>query len=330
MTNLKSVPPYRHPGSINFKSGPYEAWKALGGGTARPFFPPRLLHALAYRCEWPELWRTRGEARLMFVEPVSVRFDTFPYYLTHEVVPFIWDCWPSHYDRMERWLRRHRVRCAIFTSRQEMEAMQQRLPEVLMLHCPEAVDTARYSAGKPLAARSIDLLEFGRSNAKVLGGVDMTGIRHVSTLQHGRYIFSNEALFQAMGNARITLCLPRSVTHPELAEGVETLTQRYWEAMLSGMLIVGHAPQELVDIVGYNPVIELDVQAPARQIAQLLAHIADYQPMVDRNREVALAKGDWKQRISELMHRLEALGWHCLANTVYDCLQNDATHKAEQ
>ena len=139
----------------------------------------------------------------------------------------------------------------------------------------------------------------------------MTGIRHVSTLQHGRCIFSNEALFQAMGNARITLCLPRSVTHPELAEGVETLTQRYWEALLSGMLIVGHAPQELVDIVGYNPVIELDAQAPARQIAQLLAHIADYQPMVDRNREVALAKGDWKQRISELMHRLEALGWHC-------------------
>ena len=81
--------------------------------------------------------------------------------------------------------------------------------------------------------------------------------------------------------------------------------------MLSGMLIVGHAPQELVDIVGYNPVIELDAQAPARQIAQLLAHIADYQPMVDRNREVALAKGDWQQRISELMHRLEALGWHC-------------------
>ena len=189
--------------------------------------------------------------------------------------------------------------------------MQQRLPEVQMLHCPEAVDTARYSAGKPLAARSIDLLEFGRSNVRVLGGVDMTGIRHVSTLQHGRYIFSNEALFQAMGNARITLCLPRSVTHPELAEGVETLTQRYWEAMLSGMLIVGHAPQELVDIVGYNPVIELDAQAPARQIAQLLAHIADYQPMVDRNREVALAKGDWKARISDLMHRLESLGWRC-------------------
>lgn len=311
MTILKSVPPYRHPGSINFKSGPYEAWKALGGKTACPLFPPRLLHGLAYRWEGPALWRTKGEARLMFVEPVSISFDTFPYYLTHEVVPFVWDCWPCYYDRMERWLRRYGVRCAVFTSWQEMEAMQQRLPEVQMLHCPEAVDTALYVPGKPLAERGIDLLEFGRSNAKVLGDEHMNGIRHVCTLKDGHYVFSNEQLLSAMGDARITVCLPRSVTHPELAEGVETLTQRYWEAMLSRMLIVGHAPQELVDIVGYNPVIELDTRNPARQIAHLIAHIADYQPMVDRNREVALAKGDWKARISDLMHRLESLGWRC-------------------
>ena len=116
MTILKSVSPYRHPGSINFKSGPYEAWKALGGKTARPLFPPRLLHGLAYRWEWPALWRTKEEALLMFVEPVSITFDTFPYYATHEIVPFIWDCWPCYYDRMERWLRRYGVRCAVFTS----------------------------------------------------------------------------------------------------------------------------------------------------------------------------------------------------------------------
>lgn len=311
MTILKAVEPYFHLGSINFKSTPYKAWKELGGQVARPLFPPRLLHGFAFRCGLPALWHTGCEARLMFVEPVSITFDTFPYAATHEIVPFIWDCWPRYYDRMEQWMRRHRVRTAIFTARQEMEAMQQRLPEVRMLHCPEAVDAALYSAGKPLAERNIDLLEFGRSNVKVIGNMETVGIRHVSTLKDGRYIYSNAELFSAMADARVTLCLPRSITHPKLAEGVETLTQRYWEAMFSRMLIVGHAPQELVDIVGYNPVIELDTRNPARQIAHLIAHIADYQPMVDRNREAALAKGEWKQRMQRLMDRLETCGYGC-------------------
>lgn len=309
MTLLKAVEPYRHPGNINFKSTPYEAWKALGGLTARPLFPPRMLHALAYRCEWPSIGRRSREARLMFVEPVSVTFDTFPYYATHEVVPFIWDCWPRYYDGMERWMRRHKVRTAIFTSRQELEAMQRRLPEVRMLHCPEAVDTSLYHEGPALTERSIDLLEFGRSNAQVIGTDGLQGVRHVCTLQGGKYIYSNEELFRAMADAKMTLCLPRSMTHPDVAEGVETLTQRYWEAMLSRMLIVGHAPQELIDNVGYNPVIELDSQSAVRQITDILRHTVDYQPLVDRNRAVALEKGCWKKRIQGLMGQLGDWGY---------------------
>ncbi len=308
---LKSVEPYRHPDSVSFKSAPFEAWKAVGGQTVRPLFPPRLLHGLAYRLELPTLRCVKEEALLMFVEPVSITFDTFPYYATHEIVPFIWDCWPRYYDRMERWMRRHRVRTAIFTARQEMEAMQQRLPEVRMLHCPEAVDVTLYSAGKPLVERSVDLLEFGRSNAEVTGNLEMNGIRHVCTLKDGHYIYSNEELFSVMADARVTLCLPRSITHPKLSEGVETLTQRYWEAMLSRMVIVGHAPQELIDIVGYNPVIELDTQHPAQQIAHIIANIADYQTMVDKNRAMALAKGAWKQRMQSLMEKMETCGYGC-------------------
>ena len=84
----------------------------------------------------------------MFVEPVSITFDTFPYYATREVIPFIWDCWPCYYDKMEAWFKRHETRTAIFTSRMEMEEMQKRCPQVKMLWCPEAVEATLYKKGK--------------------------------------------------------------------------------------------------------------------------------------------------------------------------------------
>ena len=52
---LKAVCPYIHPNSINFKYSPFKAWVRLGGETARSLFPPRLLHALAYKYELPDI-----------------------------------------------------------------------------------------------------------------------------------------------------------------------------------------------------------------------------------------------------------------------------------
>lgn len=37
---------------------------------------------------------------------------------------------------------------------------------------------------------------------------------------------------------------------PEIAGDIETLTQRYWECMFSRMVMVGHAPQELLTLSG--------------------------------------------------------------------------------
>lgn len=112
-----------------------------------------------------------------------------------------------------------------------------------------------------------------------------------------------------MANAQVTIAVPRSWTQPEVAGGIETLTQRYWESMLSRMVMVGHAPQELTDLIGYNPVVEMNREHPAEQICDILAHIEDYQPLVDRNREAALKHGDWKLRMREVMDFLRGKGY---------------------
>ena len=317
---LKAVSPFIHPGFLNFKMMPYEAWKRNGGEVAKVHYPWRWFHGAAYRWELPTIWKCRKEARLRFVEPVSLKFDSFPDYARYEVVPMFWDCWPRYFDMTCEWLRCHQVKTAIFSSRMTAERMQERLPEMRIIWCPEAVDGAVYQKGKKLKDRTIDLLEFGRSNEKVLAagalekafesshGADGMNfsLNHVCTKRNGKFIYTNEQLYQAMGDAKVTIALPRCMTQPEMAGDIETLTQRYWECMFSRMVMVGHAPKELVDLIGYNPVIELreDISAEAL-IRDVLEHIEEYQELVDKNRETAERLGSWDVRLKWLMEELK-------------------------
>lgn len=301
MKKIRAVPPYIHPEFLNFKMPAYQGWVKNGGEVMKSLFPWRPLHWAAFRYELPDICKRKDEVLLMFVEPISIYFDTFPYYATHEIIPFIWDCWPCYYDKMERWLRKHKVKTAVFTSSQEMAEMQRRLPDIRMIHCHEAVDSSLYMEGKQLEDRTIDLLEFGRSNEKVLGKGKIDGINHICTRVNGAFIYNNVELYEAMADAKICICLPKSMTHPDIAQGVETLTQRYWECMLSRTVILGHAPKELVEFIGYNPCVEIDMADPRKQISDILSHIKEYQGLVDKNRKSALAYSDWQQRMKELM-----------------------------
>ena len=74
------------------------------------------------------------------------------------------------------------------------------------------------------------------------------------------------------------------------------------------MVMVGHAPQELIDFIGYNPVIELsDKISPEEQIADVIEHIVDYQSLVDKKRETAEKLGSWDVRMKWLMSELSNL-----------------------
>ncbi len=310
---LRAVAPYIHPEYLNFKTAPYEAWVRNGGQVAKAHYPWRPFHGVVFRRELPLLGQNTAEARLRFVEPVSLLFDTFPDYARYEIVPMFWDCWPGYFNMVCRWLRRHGVRTAIFSSRQTAELVEEAFPDMHVIWCPEAVNALCYGKGKPLADREIDLLEFGRSNEKIVQAdvlkqalVAGRAVRHVCTRQNGKFIYTNEQLYQAMGDAKVTITLPRSMTDPATAGNIETLTQRYWECMFSRMVMVGHAPQELIDFIGYNPVIELrnDMTA-AEQIVDVLEHIGDCQNLVDKNLQTAQRLGSWNVRMRWLMDKLK-------------------------
>ena len=311
MKTVKAVAPYIHPEELNFKKAPYEAWVKLGGQTAKSHYPHRLLHGLAFRYEIPTILKNSKEARLRFVEPVSLSFDTFPDYACYEIIPFVWDCWPRYFEKMCHWMKKHQVRTAIFTSSQTAERMRQRFPETNIMYCPEAVDSSCYKQGKFLKERRIDLLEFGRGS-----GIDFNEnqngnkkFQYVCTKVNGKFTYTNKQLYEAMGDAKVTIALPRSITQPEVAGDIETLTQRYWECMLSRMVMVGQAPKELTELIGYNPVIEIDKEHFTEQILNILTYIDDYQKLVDKNHEVALRYGDWSVRMREIINWLQECGY---------------------
>lgn len=309
MKKVVAVAPYIHPGCLNFKFAPYNAWMAKGGETTKAYYPWRPLHGLAYRYALPTIKLSNKEAHLRFVEPVSINFDTFPDTAFYEIIPMIWDCWPCYFEKVCAWFEKYRVKTAIFTSSQTAERMRERFPDMNIMYCPEGIDVSCYKEGRVLKKRTIDLLEFGRSNDKVLKADFPDSVNHVCTKVNGKFVFSNEQLYSAMCDAKVTIALPRSMTQPEIAGDIETLTQRYWECMLSRIVMVGHAPKELIDLIGYNPVIEMDYGNPVMQITDILTHIEDYQELVDKNRAYALKYGDWTLRMKDVMRFLEGCGY---------------------
>ena len=274
-------------------------------------YPPHIFHGYAFNYELPSIWKSNKKAQLRFVEPVSISFDTFPDYACYEIIPLIWDCWPKYFEKTCSWFIKHDVRTAIFTSSQTADRMKKRFPQMNILTITEGIDTSKYKEGKNLNERSIDLLEFGRRNKKVFD-VDLPSeYKHLYS-KNGEHIFKTEHdLVNGLGDSKITVCYPRCDTQPGKAGDIETLTQRYWEAMLSRIIIVGRAPQELIDLIGYNPVIEIKRERQTEQIIDIIKHVEDYQTLVDKNRETALIKGDWGTRVGQITDWLNSLGYNC-------------------
>ena len=77
--------------------------------------------------------------------------------------------------------------------------------------------------------------------------------------------------------------------------------------MLSRTVILGRCPAELMDLLGYNPVVEVDWNDPCGRVMEILGNIGDYQKLVDRNRETALEMGPWSSRIPQILSEIQSL-----------------------
>lgn len=311
MKKVVAVAPFKYPDAFNFKMSPYEAWVRNGGGVIKELYPWRKLHGLAFKFELPSLWKSKRVVELRFVQPFSISFDTFPGYLYHEIIPLVWDCWPMYFDKTCKWMDRHKVKTAIFTSSQTAEKMSEQFPEMNILTITEGIDINNFEGGLKLIDRVIGLYEIGSVKRGMFRKKHPEEYKRLFTKPKEWGYRKQEDYKRLLQNSKLTVIFPRSITEPEMAQGIETLTQRYWECMLSRILMIGHAPKELTNLVGYNPVIEIDMEHELEQIEGILADIGNptYQEIVDKNRETALRMGSWDIRIKQAMEWLRGLGY---------------------
>ena len=249
----------------------------------------------------------KHKKKLIICTSGKPQYFAWPWCYFYEIIPVIWDCWPECESALCRFIRHNQVKTIFCTASQTAAMVKRLFPKIDAVWLPEGIDISVYPKGPTLRERTIDILEMGRKMESVHNIILAHQFKQpvVHLYQTDKLVFpDNESMVAGMQNTKISICYPQSDTNPEHAGNIETMTQRYWEFMLTGALIVGRAPKELVDFCGYNPVIELGDQ-PAEQIEDMLEHISDYQSLVDRNRATAEQIGSWDSRMSLVMEHLK-------------------------
>lgn len=230
-------------------------------------------------------------------------FRVVPYHLRYRIVPLVFDAWPNDFKAWEQFLATLRPPGVLFTSRDVADWFEERGFETGWV--PEAAHGTRYVPGKGLVERPTQLLELGRTtewiHRQVAHVAADVGVVHRFPTGPGQFVFPSDGLVQGLAASAIVVAYPKSVTHPTTARGIETVTQRYFEAMASRTLMVGHAPQELVDLLGFNPVVEARVDELGAALADVLrGGLARWQPHVDHVRDAFLDRGTWQARAREV------------------------------
>lgn len=211
----------------------------------------------------------------------------YPQALYARLALYAFDCWEPQFDAWERFFRRNAFRLVIFSARDAAEEMGRRLPGQAVAWLCEGIDPTPFDPTRPLAERQYDLVQFGRSSPEVndLVAAHCAARGYAHHYRKGdAWLFPTQDDFvRGLADSKLVIALPQSITHPHHAGRVETMSLRYLEIIASGALLLGRCPPEMADWFGYDPVIALDYADPCGQLDHLLANIADYEPLRQRN-----------------------------------------------
>ncbi len=109
--------------------------------------------------------------------------------------------------------------------------------------------------------KNIDIVQIGRKHDKyhelIVDKLLKLNRTYLYEKKKGELIFpTRESFINGLAASKISICFPSSITHPDRAKGIETMTIRYLQSIASKCLIVGKAPKEMIKLFGYNPVID--------------------------------------------------------------------------
>lgn len=210
---------------------------------------------------------------------------------------YLFDAWPQKHERIECIVKHLKINVLFVSSSQAAAQLQSRLPETHVCFCPEACKVDEYEF-KPFPERSIDVLQLGRRYEIVhMALMADKNLNYLYQKESGSLVFATQELLKkGFADSKISVCFPKSITHPKESGGIETVTNRYFQSMASKCVLVGKAPAELISLFGYNPVVELDLKNPLRHITEIINQIQEYESLVEENYRVLRQNHTWANR----------------------------------
>jgi hypothetical protein len=214
---------------------------------------------------------------------------------------YVFDAWPRDNQVLVDCVRLFAIRKVFFSALQSAanfnRTFQEKHPKGVWV--PEGIYAANYTA-RPYANKDIDVIQFGRRYERYYA-------RIVPTLQAANHVHYDKRgkVNAPLSRAKISICFPSSLTHPERSGYISTMTLRYLQSMVSKCLVVGSLPYDMRLLFDYDPVIEADLNHPEDQILDILRSFPDYIPLIEKNYASVVAHHQWSNRMETIRQHIE-------------------------
>ena len=213
---------------------------------------------------------------------------------------YVFDAWPAYQDRIENFVRAARVKNVFFSSRYATDLFAGKGLDCKMTWVPEAINMNNYRF-ENVSRKDIAVLAFGRRydayHEKIVGRLAENNIPYLYEKVKKEIVFpTRESFVDGLARTKISICVPSSITHPEKAGSISTMTIRYLQSMASKALIVGIMPEEMKGLFDYTPIIEIDMNDPAGQLLDILANYERYIPLIEKNYNYVRQHHTWEHR----------------------------------
>jgi len=282
----------------------------------------RLLGAFVWRLY--ERATIRPLSKLFVVSPFSDRNEYFailmgirpprkcmPYFAFNKRKHlYLFDAWPEYHDDIREFVHLYKVRSLHVSSQQAAEQLRESC-QCPVFWVPEGINPLDYFFFSQ-EKKDIDVIEFGRKHMSYHDSIKnvLKDSRKVHLYEkiRGEPIFkTRDAFIDGLARSKISICIPCNMTHPERSGDIETMTIRYLQSMLSKCLILGHAPKEMLEIFGYNPVVEIDHNDPCQQLLSLLNTYEEFVPLIERNYNLVIKNHTWDKRWETIKNTISSL-----------------------
>ncbi|GHB59251.1 glycosyltransferase [Persicitalea jodogahamensis] len=221
---------------------------------------------------------------------------------------YFFDIWPQFFGVMEKFLKKSGITHVFVSSSVLAEKLKSKGYDNVSW-IPEGVNSESY---RYLAYenKDIDVLELGRKHQtiheKIKNHLNLHGRKHIYEKIKGKIIFSDQGkMIQGMARSKISICFPKSETHPQLAGPISTMTNRYLQSMASKCLVVGTMPEEMKQLFGYEPVVTLDQKDPALHLENILINYSSYFPLIEKNYKAIVEQHTWENRWHQMLKVME-------------------------